>query len=333
MSPEPPRSTSQKADPRQSATSPLAGTHLDPHRLRQFMAVAEHLNITRAAEQLMLTQQAVSSTIRTLERDLRVQLLYRTGRSIELTPAGRVLRDGGQPILDATESLVRATRAAAAGERDHLVVAHTPAISSDEVFDLTEPIRCAYPQASITARQCFPDELVPAIRSGAAIVGLRRGTTTPRDVAAALVSYTVLNIAVSSSHRLADRETVTMPDLEGESLILWGAPGESFYADFLLSVCRRAGFEPKSVVNHIQGTAPTTAVIGNNHFAFVTAEPGRYHHGQSVVIRIEDPPMAPVQALWLRHTSPRLLRPLLESEPHFGKGREARDDAPQHDQD
>ncbi|WP_145692881.1 LysR family transcriptional regulator [Rhodococcus rhodochrous] len=306
----------------------MSGAHLDTHRLRQFMAVAEHLNITRAAEQLQLTQQAVSSTIKSLERDLRVPLLSRKGRSIELTPAGKVLRDGGLPILDAAEALVRATRAAAAREGDHLIIAHTPAISSDEVFDISEPIRRAFPQASLTARQCFPDELVPAIRAGTATVGLRRGATTPRDVAAAVVAYTVLNIAVSATHPLAEKKMVTMHDLAGESLILWGPPGESFYADFLMAVCRRAGFEPKNVVNHIQGTAPTTAVIGNDHFAFVTAEPGRYHHGQCVVIPIQDPPMAPVQALWLRHTMPPLLHPLLEGDLHLGEGRKLRPDAP-----
>ncbi len=111
-----------------------------------------------------------------------------------------------------------------------------------------------------------------------------------------------------------------MHDLAGQSLILWGQPGESFYSDFLLSVCRRAGFEPRSVVNHIQGTAPTTAVIGNDHFAFVTVEPGVYHHGQAVVIPIQDPPMAPVQALWLRHTTPRLLRPLLDGNERLREG-------------
>lgn len=45
---------------------------LDPHRLRQFVAVAKHLNITHAAAELELTQQAVSSTIKTIERDLGV---------------------------------------------------------------------------------------------------------------------------------------------------------------------------------------------------------------------------------------------------------------------
>ncbi|MBY6412326.1 hypothetical protein HQ346_10285 [Rhodococcus sp. BP-252] len=51
-------------------------------------------------------------------------------------------------------------------------------------------------------------------------------------------------------------------------------------------------------MNRIQGTSPTTAVIDTGCFAFVTAESGRNHHGQVVVLDIdEDAPLAPVQAL------------------------------------
>ncbi|MBF6089918.1 LysR family transcriptional regulator [Nocardia cyriacigeorgica] len=275
---------------------------LDPRRLRQFLAVAEHMNMSRAAAELHLTQQAVSSTIKTLERDLGVQLLHRSGRRISLTAAGAALHAGARPVIDAAAALARSTRQAAEGEREKLVIAHTPAISSEEVFDLTAGVRAAFPDASITARQCFPGELVAALREGTADVALRRGATTPEDVAAAVIAYTPLHVAVAAAHRLAAHTTLTMDQLAGERLIVWGPPGTSFYADYLLSVCRRAGFEPSVVVNHIQGTAPTTAVIGTDCFAFVTAEPGTYHHGQTVVRPIDHPPVAPVQALWLRHT-------------------------------
>lgn len=49
----------------------MAEILIDPHRLRQFLAVARYLNITRAAEELQLTQQAVSSTLKTLDQAYR----------------------------------------------------------------------------------------------------------------------------------------------------------------------------------------------------------------------------------------------------------------------
>lgn len=154
----------------------MAEIRIDPHhRLRQSLAVARYLNITRAAEELQLTQHAVSSSLKTLELDLVVPLIRRVGRRIELTVAGTALSDGAMLILDPSEALVRTGRSASAGEHENFVVAHTPAVSSDEVFDLTVSVRRAYPNISITARQYFPDEIVPALRSGAATIGLRRG--------------------------------------------------------------------------------------------------------------------------------------------------------------
>lgn len=283
----------------------------DPYRLRQFVAVAERLNITRAAEDLHLTQQAVSSTIKNLERDLGVVLFERTGRRISLTPAGFELLAGARLLIDASRSLVRTTRAAGRGVGEHLVIGHTPALTSDEVFDLTVPVRRSFPDASITARQMFPSEMVPALRSGGIDVALRRGASTPKDVAAEVFSYTPLAVAVAATHRHAERASIALQELTDDCLMLWGPPGESFYAEFLLSLCRRAGFEPEVAVNRIQGTAPTTAVVGTACFAFVTAEPGRYHHGQTVVVPVDDEPMAPVQAMWLRHTASPLRQALL----------------------
>jgi DNA-binding transcriptional LysR family regulator len=60
-------------------------------QLRAFVAVAQELNFTRAAERLHLGQQAVSKSVRQLERELGVTLLERTTREVRLTPAGAAL--------------------------------------------------------------------------------------------------------------------------------------------------------------------------------------------------------------------------------------------------
>jgi DNA-binding transcriptional LysR family regulator len=64
---------------------------LENFRLKVFRAVAEHLNFRKAAEQLFLTQPAVTLQIKALESDLSVRLFDRSGNRVALTPHGTIL--------------------------------------------------------------------------------------------------------------------------------------------------------------------------------------------------------------------------------------------------
>ncbi|MEP0983673.1 LysR family transcriptional regulator [Leptolyngbya sp. AS-A5] len=69
-------------------------------QLRIFLAVAEQLHFTRAAEALYITQPAVSAAIQTIEAKYGVKLFHRIGRRVEITDAGQLLQVEAQKILD-----------------------------------------------------------------------------------------------------------------------------------------------------------------------------------------------------------------------------------------
>ncbi|GAA5108604.1 LysR family transcriptional regulator [Nocardia iowensis] len=276
---------------------------LDARRLQQFLCVAEYSGFSRAAERLHLSQQAISSSVAKLEAQLGVTLFDRTGRQVRLTAAGEALREGASVLLAAGQVLARQVRDAAATQRRPFVVAHTPAVTSEEVHGVLEPVRTGMPDVSVTAVQMFPRDLESAVLDGTVDLALRRGITVPATLAAAVIAYHPLRIAVARGHRFAGRPTVAIRDLHDERIVVWAPPGKSFYTDFILSTCRRAGFEPTLVVNRIQGTTPASAVLDYpDAVALVTAPPGAALGGAVEVIDLADPPLAPVQAVWLPHT-------------------------------
>lgn len=275
----------------------------DLRRLTHFLAVVDAGGFTRAAGQLHLSQQALSSSVRQLEKEIGATLLVRTGRRITPTPAGRTLVEEGRTLLAAAATLTQHTRAAATAEPDEFVVGHSPAISNHDVYALLEPALAAAPTTSFTVLQLFPDRLVAGVHDGTVHLGLRRGVVPQDRLASAVARYDALRIAVRSDHPLAARRRVTVADLAEEPIALWSPPGSSYYSDFLVNACRRAGFEPRYRVSRVQGCPPEAAALTEDAVAFVTSPPGPALHGAVTVVDLDGPVLVPLQALWQPHTT------------------------------
>src|ERR1700730_7483633 len=96
---------------------------LELRHLRYFIAVAEELNFSRAAERLHMAQPPLSAAIRQLEQELGAELLLRTTREVRLTDAGRTFLDGAKRTLAELDRARSDTQRAADGEVGQLRVA------------------------------------------------------------------------------------------------------------------------------------------------------------------------------------------------------------------
>ncbi len=93
---------------------------MNPVHLRTFLAVRKHLNYTRAAEEVFLSQPAVSRQIHQLERDLGLPLFEQIGKSLSLTDAGRLLADEAAKLLGSMERVAEVVRSHLSAERGRL---------------------------------------------------------------------------------------------------------------------------------------------------------------------------------------------------------------------
>jgi hypothetical protein len=80
-------------------------------------------------------------------------------------------------------------------------------------------------------------------------------------------------------------------------------PGASYYCDFLINACRRAGFDPQYRVSRVQGCLPQAAALPEDAAAFVTAPSGPAVDGAVTVIDLDEPLLVPMQGLWQPHTN------------------------------
>ncbi|MBZ6139819.1 MULTISPECIES: LysR substrate-binding domain-containing protein [Streptomyces] len=276
---------------------------LDLNKLDHLIAVAEEGSLTRAAVRLHLSQQALSTSIRALEREVGVPLLERSSAGVTALPAGAALLEDARVLHGMARAALHRARHIGRDETQALRIGYTPAVTGDELVTLLAPVTEAHPDITPEIHQRYPSELTDALLAGDLDIGLCRAMTPAHGLTRTTLGHHRLHIAVACDHPLAARTSVSLPELAHETFLIWGTPGRSGYTDLLIDHCRNAGFEPNTERTTRQGTPPITAVIGTRHLAFVTTPPGPAAGGKAQILILEPPIHAPLHALYLPHTT------------------------------
>lgn len=193
-------------------------------QLRCFTAVAKNLNFRRAAEQLYISQPAVSHQIRTLEAELGVPLFQRVQRHILLTEAGRNFYSDAVDILDRVEfAQQRARRAAVSGPTLH--IGCESSIQLYRLPQIYELYRRMCPEVFVSNTEVTHTERRALLMSGQLDAAFMSRISVSATVG---LSYATLFegrfcCVLPAGHRLADQPEVSARDLEGEVLILLDA--------------------------------------------------------------------------------------------------------------
>jgi DNA-binding transcriptional LysR family regulator len=190
--------------------------------LRYFRAVAEELNITRAAERLGMAQPPLSRAMRRLERRLGVALFDRTENRLALTRAGETLVEEAAVVLGALDSAVRRTRRAGLPGRS-LVVTAKPGVATELLHRVRER-SCAEPDApELQVVVSGFGEQADMVRDGRADVAIA-GCFDGRGLDTELLAAEPRVAALPSGHGLAERDVLGTADLVDEPAPRWGAP-------------------------------------------------------------------------------------------------------------
>jgi DNA-binding transcriptional LysR family regulator len=221
---------------------------LELRHLRYFVAVAEELSFTRAAERLHIAQPPLSTQVRQLEEELGAQLFVRDKRRVYLTQPGREMLERARAILAATAEAKEAVRRTACGETGELRLGYvTSAMFTEVLPGVIRRFQKRYPRIQLHLHEVPSVDQLYALHNRELDVGILRrpDMSIPSGVRMEEWYQAPLVAALPKAHRLAARDSLRIADLKDEPLILF--PRQSGIGLYwrVVDLCIKAKFRPR----------------------------------------------------------------------------------------
>ena len=240
-------------------------------QLRCFVAVAEELHFSRAAERLNMTQPPLSRQIRLLEHHVGVPLLERNSRSVRLTAAGKAFLPDAARILRIAEEATFAARRAAKGEQGNLAIGFTSASGYSLLPEVVRRLHECAPEVSLTLKELVSTSQVEALNAGELDLGLLRPHPMNGELESRLIAREPLMLAIPERDADAWPSEPTLASLHGKPFVMY-SPYEA--RPFFLMLSERfahAGVVP-DIVEHIGQVHTMLALVRAGVGAALIAE-------------------------------------------------------------
>lgn len=191
-------------------------------QLRAFCAVAKSGKMTDAAEELFLSQPAVSLQIRALEREMDTVLFERHGPRINMTREGQELYEMARPLVEGLDSLNSRFNRQIRGDLDsgEVVIAAGESTIIYLLPPLVAQFRESYPNIHVQLRNVTGRDGLAMIRDDEVDFAIGSMLDVPSDISYRPVYSFEPALIMAQGHDLADRESLRLEDIAPYGLIL-----------------------------------------------------------------------------------------------------------------
>ncbi len=193
---------------------------MEIRHLRCFVALAEELHFTRAAERLHIEQPPLSRAIKELEDELGVVLFNRNHRGTLLTAAGAVFLQDVRRLFTVLDQARENAKAVAAGLRGSLRIAVSDGAIDPRLSVFLARCRAEEPEVEIRLSEVPLAEQLRGLRSGDFMIGFAHTADVGDGVVAEPMWQDSLVIAVPARHALLAHKEVPLHELGGHPLVL-----------------------------------------------------------------------------------------------------------------
>ncbi|MEZ6049842.1 MAG: LysR family transcriptional regulator [Planctomycetaceae bacterium] len=212
-------------------------------QLRYFLKVAERGNFTRAAEELMISQPALSRSIQKLESELGQPVFERKTRSVSLTEAGTLLQARAQQVL----SILEDTKAEITddGKSGRIRVGAIPTIAPYFLPEILRRFSAAHPQATVTVQENTTNVLLKSCEQGEIDLAIVALPISAKHLEIEELFQEELLLVLPPNHPLAHKSRIRLSDVEPYPFVLLDEA--HCLSDNIVSFCHQRSVQPVAV--------------------------------------------------------------------------------------
>ena len=240
---------------------------------RSFFAVSEFGSLSRAAEQLHVSQSTLSRQMQALESEIGGQLLERGPGGVALTAAGHRLLEGLRPVVARADFIISEARMLARGQSASVRIGYIMSAAGGYLNPAIAALRRSHPQTKVHLVHLSPGQQIAALRRGeldVVVLGNINAAISREFFVRRIATFPVL-LALSEGHPLAEGDEVALTDLRKEPFVGANAEDVPGFNNWLIQICRRAGFRPKIVENAESVAHTLSLVVAENAVALLPA--------------------------------------------------------------
>lgn len=254
---------------------------MELRHLRCFIAVAEELHFTRAAERLHIEQSPLSRTIKELETDLGIRLFDRSRRGTQLTAAGHAFWENVHHVFTAVEQACTSAIAAANGYHGVLRIAVSDRMAPTRLAALLTMYRERTPEVEIRLFEVSLAEQVKGLRENFYDAGFTQSVVAGQEFTTQAVWTEPVMLALPKRHPLLVYEHIPIEKLLDASVIMFHPKTHAGYHQQIEQLLRAAGGEP-CVAQHVMSLELLIALVAAGYGV------GLFARSQMLICQCED---------------------------------------------
>ncbi len=193
---------------------------MELRHLRYFVAVAEELNFTKAAQRMCTVQPSLSQQIKDLENEVGVQLLVRSNRKVELTEGGKAFLKQALLSLEHAELAIQDARKVANLQKDQLNIGFVP-VAEMKIFPYIMPnIRAHFPELKIHFHSLTDADQFKALKNGQIDIAFTRYEDSSSDIECVQIFNEPLALIVPKDDPITEQRHVSIKSFNGQNFVV-----------------------------------------------------------------------------------------------------------------